>query len=227
MYHVLVVEDDAPLQAALIRSLSARNCSVRPASTAAEALRLTASEDLDLIILDLGLPDLDGCAALRMIRGVSDVPVIVVTARREESSVIKLLDSGADDYVVKPFSSEQLIARMRALLRRTAPAEPVDRTFEVGDLKICTAQRIAVLAERQLDLTRREFDLLAYLAERAGCVVSRQAIMNDVWRESDRATDQSLDVHVSWLRRKLGESAAEPRFLHTVRGVGLKLAEPT
>ncbi|MDV6013013.1 response regulator transcription factor [Haloechinothrix sp. LS1_15] len=227
MYTVLLVEDDPAVQAALVRALAEDSFAVRAVGTAAKALTEAAEQQPDLIILDLGLPDLDGSAALRMIRAVSQVPVIVATVRSDETSIVTLLNDGADDYVVKPFSSKQLIARMYALLRRTAPADPGTDVLEVGELRIDTARRTASLGGVELDLTRKEFDLLAYLAEQPGRVVSRRSLLDSVWREDERGTDQSIDVHVSWLRRKLGESAAEPRYLRTVRGVGLKLSEPT
>lgn len=226
MQTVLLVEDDSAVRAALTHTLSTRQYSVRAVGTAAEALREVATGWPHLVILDLGLPDLDGLATLRMIRGVSDVPVVIATARREDSSVVRLLDAGADDYVVKPFSSEQLVARMRALLRRTTGSEPDDKIVEVGDLRIDKGCRTVTLDGRELELTRREFDLLCFLAEQPEKVVSRRSILARVWQSPDSANNQSIDVHVSWLRGKLGETAAAPRYLHTVRGIGLKLTPP-
>lgn len=230
MYTILLVEDDASVRAAMIRALADLRYKVHAVGTAVDALRETAGQNPDLVILDLGLPDIDGASALRMIRGVSDVPIIVATARRDDRSVVRLLNAGADDYLVKPFSVEHLAARVHALLRRTKgrtfAVQDEERVLEIGELKIDTAQRCASLGLQPLDLTRREFDLLVYLAERVGRVVSRQALVEDVWRGLDKGSDQTIDVHVSWLRRKLGESAASPRFLHTVRGIGLKLVEP-
>ncbi|WP_199434127.1 response regulator transcription factor [Qaidamihabitans albus] len=227
-HSVLLVEDDEAVQAALVRTLSARGYRARAVGTAADALREAASTQPDLIVLDLGLPDLDGSAALRMIRGVSDVPVIIASVRREEDSVVRLLNDGADDYVIKPFSGEQLLARMLALLRRVSPTTaPRRQDIEVGGLHIAPDSRIALLEGRELDLTRKEFDLLTFLGENAGRVVTRQAIVDQVWRDIDGGSNQSIDVHVSWLRRKLGESATAPRYVHTVRGVGFKLTEPS
>ncbi|SFB40459.1 DNA-binding response regulator, OmpR family, contains REC and winged-helix (wHTH) domain [Amycolatopsis marina] len=227
MYSVLLVEDDPAVRAAIVRTLNSHSYSVLAVGTAAEALRETASSRWDMVVLDLGLPDLDGSAALRMIRGVSDVPVIVATARRGEASVVRLLDDGADDYVVKPFSGEHLLARIRALLRRTTPAHSPGGVLEVGELRIDVGTRVVSLAGRELTLTKKEFDLLAYLAEQPGQVVTKRAITEHVWHDSDPGSVQSIDVHVSWLRRKLGETAAAPRHLHTVRGVGLKLTTPS
>ncbi|MDA3647708.1 response regulator transcription factor [Saccharopolyspora indica] len=221
---VLVVEDDPVVRAALIRDLTARDWVVRSVGTALDSLREVAEHPPDVIILDLGLPDLDGGETLKMIRGVSDVPTIVATARDDETEIVRLLRAGADDYLVKPFSSEHLNARIEAVLRRARGAQPT-QLITVGRLRIDVESRVAVLDEDELELTRREFDLLSYLASRPGRVVPRRELLSQVWRQS-YGDDQTIDVHLSWLRRKLGESAAEPRYLHTVRGVGVKLVEP-
>jgi len=222
MHSVLLVEDDEAIRAALHRALSERHYSVLAVGTAAEALRETAARQVDIVLLDLGLPDLDGAAALRMIRGVSEVPVIVVTARRGEASVVQLLNAGADDYVVKPFSAESLVARMNALLRRTSTSVSTgDAVITAGALRIDPLERTAWFRGEPLELTRREFDLLVYLAERPNRVVSRRELSESVW--GNNASDQTIDVHMSWLRRKLGETAADPCHLHTVRGIGVKL----
>jgi DNA-binding response OmpR family regulator len=178
-----------------------------------------------VIVLDLGLPDLDGGQALKMIRAISAAPVIVATARDDESDIIRLLNDGADDYVVKPFSGELLAARVTAVLRRAAQANAPLHFITAGGLRIDLTRREALLDGRLLELTRREFDLLAYLAARPGAVVSRRELLTEVWQQA-YGDDQTIDVHVSWLRRKLGETAARPRYLHTVRGVGVKLDEP-
>ena len=176
-------------------------------------------------MLDLGLPDVDGLEVLRMLRGVSKMPVIVATARDDERSIIAALDAGADDYVVKPFGGAQLDARIRAVLRR-GPEESEDSAVAVGGLRLDARARDATLDDVRLDLTPREFDLLHYLASRAGEVISKRELLTEVWRLPYGGADKTVDVHLSWLRRKLGETALEPRFLHTVRGVGVKLVEP-
>ncbi|HUQ57793.1 response regulator transcription factor [Lentzea sp.] len=225
MHSVLLVEDDEAIRAALHRALTERQYSVVAVGTAAEALRETAARPVDIVLLDLGLPDLDGAAALRMIRGVSEVPVIVVTARRGEASMVQLLNAGADDYVVKPFSAENLVARMNALLRRTSTSVMTGNgVINAGALRIDSLERSAWFRGERLELTRREFDLLVYLAERPNRVVSRRELSESVW--GNNASDQTIDVHMSWLRRKLGETAADPRHLHTVRGIGVKLVVP-
>lgn len=223
MATVLVVEDDPFVRSALIRHLTDTGHAVRSVGTALEALREVAQVGCDLVILDLGLPDLDGSEALKMIRGLTDVPVIICTARDDEAEIVRLLNDGADDYLVKPFSGEHLSARMAAVLRRLGSgAAPVSQVLRVGGLAIDPQRREAVLDGRPLDLTRREFDLLAFLARRPGVVVPRKEILAEVWQQT-YGGDQTIDVHLSWLRRKLGETASNPRYLHTVRGVGVRL----
>lgn len=227
MASVLVVEDDQFVRSALIRHLTDASHTVRSVGTALEALREVAHFPFDVVILDLGLPDLDGAEALKMLRGITDVPVIVATARDDETEIVRLLNDGADDYLTKPFSVEHLSARMAAVLRRSrsvgeVPASPVIR---VGGLAIDLLRRRAELDGGVLDLTRREFDLLAFLAGRPGVVVARKDLLAEVWQQS-YGDDQTIDVHLSWLRRKLGETAARPRYLHTLRGVGVKLEPP-
>jgi DNA-binding response OmpR family regulator len=224
MASVLVVEDDQFVRSALIRHLTEAAHTVRSVGTALEALREVAQVGFDVVILDLGLPDLDGAEALKMLRGITDVPVIIATARDDESEIVRLLNAGADDYLIKPFSVEHLSARMAAVLRRSRARE-ADRVLRVGGLQIDVLRRQAVLDGTPLDLTRREFDLLSFLAARPGVVVARRELLSEVWQQS-YGDDQTIDVHLSWLRRKLGETAARPRYLHTLRGVGVKLEPP-
>jgi DNA-binding response OmpR family regulator len=224
---ILLVEDDRNITAALTRALTDAGHVVRPVGLAAEALKILAAEQPDLVILDLGLPDIDGTEALRRMRSVSAVPVIVATARRSEADIINLLDAGADDYVTKPFSGGHILARISAVLRRTTTttaSAPV--VITVGELVISPRQRKVVLRGEALQLTRREFDVLMYLAERVGEVVSRRELFTEVWNQTHIGEEQTIDVHISWLRRKLGETAAAPRYLHTVRGVGVMMVEP-
>ncbi|WP_030908331.1 response regulator transcription factor [Streptomyces sp. NRRL F-5126] len=229
MARVLVVEDDQFVRSALIRHLTEAAHTVRSVGTALEALREVAHFTFDVVVLDLGLPDLDGSEALKMLRGITEVPVIVATARDDEAEIVRLLNAGADDYLTKPFSVEVLAARMAAVLRRSrvSPAgeAPQDSAVEVGGLRVDPLRRRATLDGTELDLTRREFDLLAFLAGRPGVVVARRELLAEVWQQS-YGDDQTIDVHLSWLRRKLGETAARPRYLHTLRGVGVKLEPP-
>jgi two-component system KDP operon response regulator KdpE len=223
---VAVVEDDARLRDAVVRSLRERGHEVVAAETGVTGIQVVTERRPDIVVLDLGLPDVDGREVLRMVRAVSDVPVLVATARDEEAEVVDTLDAGADDYVVKPFSGHQLDARIRAVLRRARPGDEDDRVV-VGSLVVDAGRRTAVIDGRPLDLSRKEFDLLHALACRAGRVVTKRQLMAEVWDQPWGGADKTVDVHLSWLRRKLGESAAEPRFLHTVRGVGVKLAAPS
>ncbi|MET8633312.1 response regulator transcription factor [Streptomyces sp. NPDC004096] len=226
MARVLVVEDDQFVRSALIRHLTEAGHTVRSVGTALEALREVAHLPFDVVILDLGLPDLDGSEALKMLRGITDVPVIIATARDDEAEIVRLLNAGADDYLTKPFSVEHLSARIAAVLRRTRVAEAAPPSvIRVGGLAIDPLRRLAELDGAQLELTRREFDLLAFLAGRPGVVVPRRELLAEVWQQS-YGDDQTIDVHLSWLRRKLGETAARPRYLHTLRGVGVKLEPP-
>ena len=224
---ILLVEDDRNITAALTRALTDAGHVVRPVGQAGEALKILTEERPDLVILDLGLPDIDGTDALRMMRSVSEVPVIVATARRSEADIITLLSAGADDYVTKPFSGGHILARIAAVLRRTrVAADTVPHVITVGELTISPRQRKASLHGQPLQLTRREFDVLTYLAERVGQVVSRRELLTEVWNQSRIGEEQTIDVHISWLRRKLGETAAAPRYLHTVRGVGVMMVDP-
>ena len=224
---LLLVEDDAAIRGALIRVLSERGHAVTSTPSGLAALQYVSSSPPDLVLLDLGLPDLSGYEALRMLRAVSSVPVLVITAQDEETEIIRVLDAGADDYVVKPFGTGQIEARIRALLRR-ASAGLAQRSapLRVGGLLLDPEAYEAWLDEEPLDLTRREFDLLLYLASRTGQVVSRRDLLTQVWHLPYGGADKTVDVHVSWLRRKLGETAQEPRYLHTIRGVGIKLSPP-
>jgi DNA-binding response OmpR family regulator len=160
-----------------------------------------------------------------MIRAVSSVPVLVVTAQDEDRVVVETLDAGADDYIVKPFGIDQVDARIRAILRRSATA-PAGEPLVVGDLVVDPRRRTACLAGRPLELARKEFDLLLALVTRAGEVVTKRELLTEVWQLPYGGADRTVDVHLSWLRRKLGETAAEPRYLHTVRGVGVRLSAP-
>jgi DNA-binding response OmpR family regulator len=221
---LLLVEDDAEIRRALIRALGELGHVVASCPTGMGGLQAVVSQQPDLVVLDLGQPDVDGVDLLRMIRAVSQVPIIVATARREEAVIVTALESGADDYVVKPFGPARLEARIRAVLRRAGAAvgEPV--AVVVGELRIDASARQVTLRGLPVNLTPREFDLLSYLADRAGSVVSRRELLTQVWRQPYGSSDDTVDVHLSWLRPKLGESGQHPRYLHTVRGVGVRLA---
>ncbi len=226
MAHVLLIEDDATIRQGLVRALNERGHAVTTAPTGSDGLRLVVAERPDLVVLDLGLPDLDGREVLRMLRAVSDIPVIVATARDAESEIVTVLESGADDYLVKPFGGSQLHARINAVLRRAGAHPDEDPTVVVGGLRINPRSREATLDGKALDLTPREFDLLHYLATRTGEVITKRQLLTDVWQLPYGGADKTVDVHLSWLRRKLGETGDRPVYLHTVRGVGVKLSPP-
>ncbi len=225
MADVLIIEDDANIRTALVRALSAREHSTMTAPTAFDGLQMVVAHHPDVVLLDLGLPDLDGASLLAMIRAVSDVAVIVVSARDDGPGIVALLDAGADDYLVKPFAADQLEARIRAVLRRSDTSQPPG-PLVVGPLVIDPRARTAVLDGVPLELSPKEFDLLSYLAGRPGEVVAKRELLAKVWNQPYGGADKTVDVHLHWLRRKLGESADEPRMLHRVRGVGVKLVPP-
>lgn len=221
----MLIEDELDIRLALTRALTERGHGVRALATGMAGLQAVVEAPPDLVLLDLGLPDLDGSDLLRMLRAVSTVPVIVITARDEEPEIVGALEAGADDYLVKPFGPDQLNARIRAVLRRASElgADPV---VTVGELRLDPRRRLAWLGAASLSLSRKEFDMLLYLARRPEEVVSKSALLAEVWNQPYGGSDKTVDVHLSWLRRKLGETAADPRYLHSVRGVGLRLVDP-
>jgi two-component system response regulator RegX3 len=223
---VLLVEDEESITAPLSEALSREGFETVIAGTAAEALELAGSRSPDLVLLDLGLPDGSGLDVCRELRSRSTVPIIMVTARGEETDRIVGLEVGADDYVVKPFSAREVVARIRAVLRRTAapPPTPLGEVVELGDVRIDRARRSATLAGEQLELARKEFDLLQLLVDNAGTVVKRERLIDEVWDTNWFGSTKTLDVHVSALRKKLSDDPSTPRYIHTVRGVGFRFA---
>jgi two-component system KDP operon response regulator KdpE len=225
--HVLVIEDDLHTRLGLVQALTSADHATSSAATALAGLRAAIEHRPDLVLLDLTLPDLDGLELLPMLRAaVLDIAVIVVTADDEESRVIRVLDAGADDYLVKPFGFGTLLARVRAVLRRGEQIQTHRPTVVLGGLTIDLLARTAELDGRILPLSTKEFDLLAYMATRPGQVISKRELLAEVWRSPYSRADKTVDVHVSWLRRKLRESGRSPRYLHTIRGVGLRLDAP-
>lgn len=222
---VLIIEDDQRIRQSLARRLADRGHDVETVARAMIGVERAVSGGFDVVVLDLGLPDVDGSEALRMIRSVSDVPVVIATARDDEVEIVKLFDAGADDYVVKPFSAEHLEARLRAVLRRSGSSEPASPVV-AGGLTLDLDAHEASLDGETLDLTGREFELLAYLVTQQGRMVSKRELLAEVWHQPYGGADKTIDVHLSWLRKKLGETAAEPRYIHTRRGVGVRLVVP-
>jgi len=225
MASVYIVEDDQQIRELLTSALVHAGHIVSAEGTAMAALQGIVDTTPDIVVLDLGLPDLDGVDLLRMLRSASDVPVVVATARDDDREIVRVLEAGADGYIVKPFSGVELDARLRALLRRIESVGP-ERSLVVGGIEIDLRARTVALDGEDVVLNRKEFDLLAHLAAKVGEVVTRQELFVEVWRQPYGGADKTIDVHLSWLRRKLGEAAVEPRYLHTIRGVGVKLVDP-
>ena len=217
---VLVVEDDHDIADVLRRSLRIEGYDVRVAGDGVGALDEATVFEPDAVVLDLGLPRLDGVEVCRQLRADGDVPILILTARDALDARVEGLDSGADDYLVKPFERQELLARLRALLRRRPPRGSAFLT--VGDLRLNPDTREVARGERAIDLTTREFELLEYLMRNERLVVSRDALLEEVWGYAPFSETNTVDVFVSNLRRKL-ESGGEPRLLHTVRGAGYSL----
>jgi two-component system, OmpR family, response regulator RegX3 len=230
---ILLVEDEPAIAEPLAETLTREGFHLEVAGTAAAALEKATSVRPDLILLDLMLPDGSGYDVCREVRRDSQVPIIMLTARGEEADRVIGLELGADDYVVKPFSAREVTARVRAVLRRTATAaagaaDATDQTatVEVGDVRLDPATRTVTKAGAPVEVTRKEFDLLALLMRSAGSVVTRERLIDEVWDVNWFGSTKTLDVHVSALRKKLGDDSAAPRYIHTVRGVGFMFAAP-
>ena len=215
-----MVEDDGEIAEVLRRSLRLEGYEVRLAGDGSDALDEASLFEPDAVVLDLGLPGIDGLEVCRQLRGDGDVPILILTARDGVDARVEGLDSGADDYLVKPFERQELLARLRALLRRRPPRGSA--FVVVGDLKLNPDTREVARGDRHIELTSREFELLEYLMRNERLVVSRESLLDDVWGYAPFAETNTVDVFVSNLRRKL-EAADEPRMLHTVRGAGYVL----
>lgn len=225
---LLLVEDDDGIAAPLTAALRSAGHEVLRVATGRQALEAMAG-GVEAVVLDLGLPDADGVAICRRIRELApEVPVLILTARSAEADIVVGLDAGADDYMAKPFRLAELLARLRALLRRAGEA-PVGAgrpdVLRVQDVTVDLGARRAWRGDAELQLTPKEFDLLALFAANAGRVVTRAHIMAEVWQTTWLGSTKTLDMHVSWLRRKLGDDASRPRYLTTLRGVGFRLED--
>ena len=220
MTTVLLVEDDPAISEPLARALGREGYDVHAHATGGAALADTRS--VDLVVLDLGLPDMDGLDVAREIRAAGNrVPILILTARTDEVDMVVGLDAGADDYVTKPFRLAELLARVRALLRRQV-AEPAEGELRAQDIRMDVAAHRAFVGDVELSLTAKEFDLLRVLLREAGSVVARDALMREVWGSDPTGSTKTLDMHVSWLRRKLGDDATDPHYITTVRGMGFR-----
>ncbi|QUH02533.1 response regulator transcription factor [Saccharopolyspora erythraea] len=216
---VLLVEDDDGVADALVDVLTAHGH--RPTRVSRGTDALTRHREHDLVLLDLGLPDVDGLEVLRKLRRVAELPVIVLTARGEERSVVRGLRSGADDYLVKPVRMAELLARIDVVTRRHSATSPASEVVAAADVRVDLRTRRVRVGERDVELTPKEFDVLAVLANHAGTAVSRQKLMDEVWGDAYLAISRSLDVHIAQLRAKLDR----PRVLTTIRGFGYRFGE--
>ena len=225
---ILLVEDEESITAPLSEALAREGFDTSVAGTAASALATAADMRPDLVLLDVMLPDGSGFDVARELRRTSRVPIIMLTARGEEADRVAGLELGADDYVVKPFSARELVARVRAVLRRVAEAgeRRPEGAIEVGEVRLDPDRRSTAFQGKELELSRKEFDLLRLLMENAGSVVTGERLIDEVWDTNWFGSTKTLDVHVSGLRKKLGDDSSEPRYLHTVRGVGFRFASP-
>ncbi|OZB51046.1 MAG: DNA-binding response regulator [Cellulomonas sp. 14-74-6] len=221
MTQVLLAEDDPAIAEPLARALGREGYDVDVQGTGQGAI--DGAPTADLVVLDLGLPDMDGLDVARAIRhqGLS-TPVLVLTARADEVDLVVGLDAGADDYVTKPFRLAELLARVRALLRRSGADLVEDDELQAQDVRVDVTAHRAFQGERELHLTAKEFELLRVLVGSAGAVVGRDGLMREVWGSDPTGSTKTLDMHVSWLRRKLGDDANAPRYITTVRGMGFR-----
>jgi two-component system, OmpR family, response regulator RegX3 len=222
---ILLVEDEQSIADPFANALTRSGFRTTIARTGGEALQLAAAIEPDVVLLDLALPDLDGRDVCRRLRRESDVPIIMITASGTVTDRVVGLELGADDYVVKPFAVTEVVARIRAVLRRGRTPRADPDTIAVEDLRIDPLARRVWRAESEVELTRKEFDLLLRLARDPGRVVTRDALMTDVWDMNWFGSTKTLDVHIAWLRRKLGDDPTAPTYIHTVRGVGFRLSE--
>lgn len=225
---ILFVEDEASISEPFTKALEKAGFETVNADTAASALELFDRIDPDFILLDLSLPDGDGRDVCVEIRGHSDVPILMLTASGTETDRVVGLELGADDYVVKPFSSREVISRIRAIMRRASSGagKEIEGPVEFGELVVDIPARKAKLSGEEIKFSRKEFDLLAELVRHAGNVVTREDLMADVWDMNWFGSTKTLDVHIRALRKKLGDSATESTWIHTVRGVGFRFAQP-
>ena len=228
MTTILVVDDEPQIRRALRTSLEAHGYQVRTASNGTEAIEVAAEAAPDLVFLDLGLPDLHGTRVIERVRSFSDVPVIVISVRDRQTDKVDALDAGADDYVTKPFAMEELLARLRAALRRTHAEEPAPAVLQFGDVVVDLGRRLVEVAGERVHLTKTEWALLEALATNPGKLLTHQWLLRRVWGPGYAEESHYLRVYVRALRRKLGDEATAPKLILTEPGVGYRwIAEPS
>jgi DNA-binding response OmpR family regulator len=221
---VLVVDDEANIRELVTVYLTAAGFEVRQAADGPSALASAAEQPPDIVVLDIMLPGLDGAAVCRTLRAISSVPIIMLTARESDLDKVALLEAGADDYMTKPFSPPELVARVRAVLRRgTGPPAETAAAIVIGGLRLDPSTREVTVDGVPVEVTAKEFDLLAVMASEPGVVLSRERLLERAWGFSDFVEARGVDVHVRHLREKLGDDAGAPRFIETVRGVGYRV----
>jgi two-component system KDP operon response regulator KdpE len=223
MMKILIVDDEPAIRRFLKASLESAGFQIVPAENAAQALAALGHEKPDLMVLDLGLPDLDGMEVIKKVRAANQIPIVVLSVRNDEPGKVAALDLGADDYIVKPFGVEELLARVRAALRHRLQQQGLGPSFKLGDLGIDFLARKVTVTGNEVKLSKREFDLLRLLAEHAGKVMTHRQILSALWGEAHHDDVEYLRVYVRQLRAKLGDDPADPRFIETEPGVGYRL----
>lgn len=224
--HVVVVEDEPEIARFLGTALAAQDYAVKTASNAALALKICSSHPPDLIILDLGLPDMDGKAVIKSLREWSKVPIIILSARDQEAEKVLALEMGADDYLTKPFGTAELLARIKVALRHSIrPAEKEENIYAKDDLKIDLAKRLVLIKGAEIHLTPIEYDLLSALARKAGQVVTQTELLREVWGKHSEDHDHYLRIYIQRLRQKIGDDPLRPKYIFTEPGVGYRLHE--
>lgn len=222
--HLLVIEDEAPIRRFLRVILEGAGYVMDEAARGREGIQRAATGAPAAVLLDLGLPDMDGKAVIAAIRGWSSVPILIVSVRSAEAEIIAALDAGADDYVTKPFAAGELLARLRALTRRASPGEPAPALIEIGGLRVELSERAATIDGAALRLTRKEFDVLALLARNAGRLVTHDHLLRTIWGPAHVKDTHYLRIAVAHLREKIGDAASDPRMIFTEPGIGYRMA---
>jgi len=225
MARILVIEDDQRIRELVCQHLSEDGHSVNSKSNGLDGLKAATESNPELLVLDLGLPDLDGLDLIKMIRSIEDIPVLVLTAREDEETILTAFDGGADDFVVKPISGPQLTARVTALLRRSGKNKM--EVLKIGELQVHLGPRLVTLDGEPVELTAKEFDVLAYLTARPDRVIPKEELYSAIWKAPGGTEGRTVDVHISTIRKKLGEKPEDKNgYIQTLKGAGVKIQEP-